>query len=276
MLIEAFEDLANRVGCQVMITTHTPVLARRFAQASLRFVTCKDGQPVIHDGHEDATLTEIRDSLGVLPDHNIKVFFGVEGKNDIIFLTTISKILRDAGEVVLDLEKAVDENHLVFVPLGGSNLDLWVTRLKGFNRPEFYLMDRDTNPPEKPKYYVFAEKIGKRANCTAWTTSRKELENYIHPDTIRSAYPNYLAKGGEFEDVPFLFAQAVHEASNSGQIWTDIVSDPEKLDKKVSNAKRRLCTEFLAKMTPDLLTKIDDKNEIRTWLKAIGTELNAS
>jgi AAA15 family ATPase/GTPase len=275
MLIEAFEDLASRVGCQVLITTHTPVLARRFGQESLRFVTWKDGKPVIHDGHEDATLNDIMDSLGVLPDHNIKVFFGVEGRNDITFLTTISKILRDVGEDVPDLGKAQDSGHLVFVPLGGSSLDLWVSRLKGFNRPEFYLMDRDTNPPEKPRYHAIAEKIGKRANCTAWTTSRKELENYIHPDAIKSAYPKCVASGSEFEDVPSHFAQAVHEASNSGQTWAEIISDPEKLSKKVANAKRRLCAEFVAKMTPELLTKIDAKNEIRTWLKAIGKALNA-
>lgn len=275
MLIEAFEELTNRAGCQVLLTTHTPMLARRFAQASLRYVTRKDGQPVINGGSTEETLAEITESLGVLPDHNIKVFFGVEGRNDINFLTAISKMLRDAGEDVPDLGKAEDDGHLVFVPLGGSSLDLWVSRLKGFNRREFYLMDRDTKPPEKPKYYSIAEELGKRSNCTVWTTSRKELENYIHPDVIKSVCPEYAGVGLEFEDVPMLFAQAVHENSSSPQNWVEVVSDPEKLGKKVSNGKRRLCSEIVARMTPDLLTKIDVGNDIRTWLKAIGATLSA-
>jgi energy-coupling factor transporter ATP-binding protein EcfA2 len=233
----------------------------------------KDGQTVIHDGHADETVSEITNSLGVLPDHNIKVFFGVEGRNDIAFFTVISRILRDAGEDVPDLGKAEDEGHLVFVPLGGNNLDLWVSRLKGFNRPEFYLMDRDTLPPVKPKYHAIAEELGRRANCTVWTTERKELENYIHPDPIKAQYPKYAGAGVEFEDVPTLFAQVVHEASSSDQTWADVLSDPEKLGKKVSKAKKRLNSEFVKLMTPDLLTKVDSKDDVRTWLKAIGAAL---
>jgi len=276
MLIEAFDDLASRTGCQVFLTTHTPMLARRFSQTALRYVTWKDGQPIIHEGHNDETLAEIATSLGVLPDHNIKMFLGVEGRNDITFLTSISKILHNAGEDVPDLEKSEDSNHLVFVPLGGSSLDLWVSRLKGFNRPEFYLMDRDTCPPEKSKYHAIAEEMGKRMNCTAWTTNRKELENYIHPDVIKASYPGYSGAGAEFEDVPMLFAQVVHEASGSPKTWADILSDPEKMCKKVSNAKRRLCTEFVSKMTPDLIAKVDPNNEILGWLKAIGTALKTT
>jgi len=275
ILVEAFEDLANRPGCQVFLTTHTPMLARRFKHTYLRYVTRKNGQPVIHHGNNEETLSEIKDSLGVLPDHNIKVFFGVEGRNDITFLTAISKILHDAGEDIPDLGKAENDGYLVFVPLGGSNLDLWVSRLKGFNLPEFYLMDRDTTPPEKPKYHRIADELSKLTNCTVFTTNRKELENYIHPDVIKQEYPLYKGTGDKFEDVPMLFAQAIHEASGSGKNWAEIVSDREKFDKKVSNAKRRLCTEIVSKMTPELLTAIDTDDEIRTWLKAIGAALNS-
>ena len=52
-----------------------------------------------------------------------------------------------------------------------------------------------------------------------------------------------------------------------------MISDPEKLGRKVSNAKRRLSSEFAAKITPELLTRIDAKNEVRGWLKATGGPL---
>ena len=275
MLVKALEDLAERPGCQVFLTTHTPMLARRFSQHSLRLITLENGKPLVRHGKEEETIKEIVTSLGVLPDHNIKVFFGVEGRNDISFLRIISKMLHDAGEDVPDLGAAEDAGHLVFVPLGGSSLDLWVSRLEGFDRPEFYLFDRDTTPPQDPHYKAQADEINQRPKCKAWHTEKRELENYIHKDLIIAVYSNYAGAGVDFEDVPTLFAQAAHEASPSEHTWVDVLTDPEKRGKKMSNAKRRLCSEFAAKMTPDLLTAIDPNGEVRGWLSEVGVALNA-
>ncbi len=272
MLINALEDLSERSECQVLLTTHTPMLARRFNQDALRLVTQDAGLPVIRYGKEEGTVKEIVKSLGVLPDHNIKVFFGVEGRNDISFLRTISKILHDAGEIdIPDLGKAEDSGHLVFVPLGGSSLNLWVSRLEGFNRPEFYLMDRDTTPPADPHYKALADEMNARAGCTAWHTGKRELENYIHKDLITAEYQNYAGAGTDSEDMPALFAQALHESNASDTTWTDILSNPEKLKKKVSNAKKRLNTDFVSGMTPELLTQVDTNDDVRGWLREIGT-----
>ncbi len=275
MLVKALEDLAARPSCQVFLTTHTPMLARRFSQHCLRLITRRNGVPVVLHGRDEATIKEIVDSLGVLSDHNIKVFFGVEGRNDISFLRIISKILHDAGEEVPDLGAAEDAGSLVFVPLGGSSLDLWASRFKGFNRPEFYLFDRDTEPPEEPRYKAEADVINQRPNCRAWHTSKRELENYIHKNLIVAVYPHYLGDGKAFEDVPMLFAQAVHETSNSGEKWEAVLTDKEKLAKKVSNAKKRLCSEFAEKMTPELLKEVDRDGEVRGWLREVGAALNA-
>ena len=271
LLIKALEDLSERSECLVLLTTHTPMLARRFNQDALRLVTQDAGLPVIRYGKEEGTVKEIVKSLGVLPDHNIKVFFGVEGRNDISFLRTISKILHDAGESdIPDLGKAEDSGHLVFVPLGGSSHDLWVSRLEGFNRPEFYLMDRDTTPPADPHYKPLADEMNARDGCTAWHTGKRELENYIHKDLISAEYQNYAGAGTDFEDMPTLFAQALHESNASDTTWTDILSNPEKLKKKVSNAKKQLNTDFVSGMTPELLTQVDTKDDVRGWLREIG------
>jgi predicted ATPase len=275
LLIKAFEDLADRPSCQVFLTTHTPMLARRFRQDSLRYVYCDNqGRTVIHSGQDDQTLEQIRDSLGVLPDHNVRAFFGVEGRNDIEFLCAISKLLHSAREDIPDLQEAADEGHLVFVPLGGSRMDLWISRLAGLNRPEFYLMDRDNQPPQAPKYEEKVSKPMRERGCTVWTTEKKELENYIHPDVIKAKYPSYTGTGADFEDVPQLFAQAVHEASHSGISWMDVLADSEKCEKKVSNAKRRLNSEFAAMMSASQLTAADPKGEVRSWLKEIGAALS--
>jgi len=276
MLLKALEDLASQDGCQVLVTTHTPVLARRLPQESLRFVTWPDGHPVVRDGATEQTLHDIVDTLGVMPDHAVKVFVGVEGRHDIAFLVAISRILHDAGEDVPDLGRTEEEGSMVFVPLGGSCLDLWISRLQGFHRPEFYLMDRDTCPPKEPKYKKVANELAKRKNCTVWTTDRRELENYIHHDLLKTDFPGYAGVGLETEDVPRLFAQAVHEASGGGSAWEDVVSDAEKLGKKISNAKRRLNSDFVRRMTPSLLTELDAKDEVRGWFRAIGSALRSA
>ena len=273
VLVKALEDLVEMSEFQVFVSTHTPVLARRFNQHALRLVSRDGIHPTIRDGKDEDTIRDIVESLGVLPDHNVRVFFGVEGRNDINFLRIISSILRVTDEDIPDLGVEEDAGRLVFVPLGGSNMDLWTSRLQEFNRPEFYLMDRDHPRPQKPKYYEFAKGIEARAGCTAWTTNRKELENYIHPDVIKKSYPQYAGTGTDFEDVPELLAQAVHESSESTETWDDIKSSPEKLRKKVSAAKRRLNDEFASLMTADLLSLIDTKDEVRTWLKQLGKAL---
>ncbi len=275
LLVRAFQELVEREECQIFVSTHTPVLARRFNNESLRLVTSTGEGPLIRYGSDEDTISAIVKSLGVLPDHNIKVFWGVEGKNDIQFLRTISSMLHNANENVPDLSQEEDMGHLVFIPLGGSNIDLWVSRLEEFNRPEFYLMDRDFPPPQPPKYHQFATQIEGRVNCMQWTTKRKELENYIHPNVIRNKIPNYNGNGEPFEDVPMLFAQAVHELSESEQSWSEVMADAQKLGKKLSAAKRRLNNEIVADMTPSLLHQIDSENEINTWLQEIGSAINS-
>ena len=275
MLIKALEDLSEQPGSQVLLSTHTPVLARRFRQDSLRLITADGAEPSIYGSLDDMTSKMIAESLGVLPDHSVRAFVGVEGGNDISFLRSISRILRESGEDVPDLGKEEDAGRLIFVPLGGSSIGLWVSRLEGLNRPEFYLMDRDTPPPSPPEYDSVAEQLGEREGCTVWTTEGKELENYIHSGIIKCEYPGYSGVGHEFEDVPLLFAQAVHEASSSNMSWADVSSDPTRLEGKMSRAKRRLNREFVGKMTPELLTEIDGKNEVRMWLQEIGAALKS-
>lgn len=273
MLIKAFNDLADAPGYQVFLTTHTPMLARRFEQHTLRYLDDANGKPTIRYGSDKDTLKDIVTSLGVLPDHNVKAFVGLEGRNDIRFLRHISRTIHDADANLPDLGCAEDNGHLIFVPLGGSSLDLWVSRLAKLNRPEFYIVDRDTTPPDDPHYGEKVDKWNERDGCEAWNTEKRELENYIHPDIIRSEYPLYAGTGNDFEDVPLLFAQAVHEASNSSKTWDDVVSDSELLKKKVSRGKRRLNDEFASKLTADQINDRDSANEFSTWLRAIGSAL---
>jgi putative ATP-dependent endonuclease of OLD family len=172
-----------------------------------------------------------------------------------------------------DLEKSEAEGSLVFIPLGGSSLDLWVSRVNGLNRPQFYLMDRDNEPPLAAKYQEQHDMFVGEGH-TAWITGKRELENYIHPDIIKANYPDYEGNGSDFEDVPNLLAKALHVNSGSPVTWEDVEADKEKLKKKESRAKKRLNLEYVSQMTRELLDQNDPNGEVVSWLSQIGNALN--
>ncbi|WP_090141183.1 ATP-binding protein [Limnohabitans sp. DM1] len=272
MLLKAFEQLVEQNRCQVLLTTHTPTLARRVNQSCLRLIHKLDGEPKVELGSNESTLPKVISTLGVLPDNDIKVFFGVEGKHDISFLGHISNILSALEPDIPNLIEAEKSGALVFVPLGGSSLDLWRNRLENMNRPEFYLTDRDAQPPSTAAYQKYVDEWNGRENCTAWITSKLELENFLHLSLLQSEYQNYSGTGADFDDVPALVAEAKHTASESLTPWNELSEKDRK--NKVSRAKKDLNNNLVQKMTPALLTSSDANGEVRGWLRAIGQSLN--
>jgi AAA15 family ATPase/GTPase len=273
LLLEAFEQLVEQGHCQVLLTTHTPTLARRVNQSYLRLITRLEGrEPLIEDGSSDTTLKKIVRTLGVLPDHDVKVFFGVEGKHDISFLKNISMMLAKVEPDIPDLGSEEASGGLVFVPLGGSSLELWINRLQNLNRPEFYLTDRDNPQPKQPKYHQQITAWTAR-EYTAWVTSKRELENYIDLSILQREAPNYCGTGADFDDVPLLFAKATYESVQGVSSWDSLPKEKQK--DKVSTAKKRLNNELARQMTPQLLSSVDPMDEIRNWLRQIDVALRS-
>lgn len=274
LLLDTFKELSSTPGCQVFISTHEPLLARQLESHTLRYVTRNnDRVPIINSGNEEETLLAIIDSLGIIPDHDIRVFVGVEGRNDIAFLNKVSKVLSKSDSEIESLEDAENKGSLLYVPLGGSSLDLWVSRLKGLNRKEFYIFDRDTPPPTAPTYKKQADEINQRANCLAVITSKRELENYIPLNLIKAIYPEYEGNDDDFEDVPELFAKAVHEQSESNIDWDNL--SPDNKEEKIRRAKKRLNGEVISGLTSEMFDLADHNEEIRNFLKQISAAMNS-
>jgi putative ATP-dependent endonuclease of OLD family len=273
MLLDAFQELTEQGYAQVILTTHTPTLARKVDRNFLRLVTLDGGFPKVLLGSEDATLESIKSTLGVLPDHDVKVFLGVEGRWDIEFLKRISKILHATDQTVPDLNLAEASSALIFIPLGGSSMELWTVRLAGLDRPEFYITDRDVAPPADPKYHRHITEWNARTNCTAFCTAKSELENYLHPDAIKAIAPTFPNAIADFDDVPAMLAQTLHTADVNAPAWATVT--PENKKEKASKAKRRLNQECADKMTFALLAQSDPNAEIAGWLRAIGVKLAA-
>ncbi|NBB81388.1 MAG: AAA family ATPase [Verrucomicrobia bacterium] len=267
LLLRALSDLSS--DAQVILTTHTPMLARALPDSSLRYVgRADDGSRSIEVGG-DATNAHFAKSLGVLPDSTVRLFIGVEGPTDIAFLRNIATALRAAGEDVLDLEQMELDGELIFFPLGGSTLALWSSKLHHLNRPEFHLYDRDTAPDKPPKSQKTIDEVNRRDACIAKATGKLEIENYIHKDAIIEIYKERnipliikenFAPGA---DVPVEVARLIHAASDSGKAWEEIL--PEKQKEKESKVKKALCGEAARLMTPELLCEIDPNGDVRGW-----------
>ncbi len=56
-------------------------------------------------------------------------------------------------------------------------------------------------------------------------------------------------------------------------MWGEL--DSEKKEKKISGAKKRLNTDIALQMNTTLLSEVDEKDEIRVWLRAIGEAIKA-
>lgn len=277
MLMRALEELS--IDAQIIVTTHTPMLARVVPENSLRYVSVDtDGKRSILTGG-DETNEQIADDLGILPDNTVRLFIGVEGPTDITFLQNISRVLHDSDDHVPDLGELERQGALIFVPLGGSNLGQWVSRFGRLRRPEFYLFDRDAPPEEKSKYEARIEEFNAEKNVYATATNRREIENYLHPQAIRAAYsqdhpdlvlPESFAAQ---DDVPEIVAKAIHE-KESETPW-DKLSDKKKKSKE-SNVKKRLSSSASAFMTAELIDEVDVDGEVVRWLQMISQMLEES
>lgn len=277
MLMRALDELS--VDAQIVLTTHTPMLARVVPESSLRYLSIDaDGSRSILTGGEETNERIARD-LGILPDNSVRLFLGVEGPTDIAFLQNISKILHGSDQSIPDLEELERQGRLIFVPLGGSNLGRWVSRFRELRRPEFYLFDRDAPPDEEPKYESRIAEFNAVDNTFAVATNRREIENYVHPEAIRMAYSEdhpelALPESFEpFEDVPALVAKAIHQ-KESDTSWDDL-SDKKRKSKE-SRVKDRLSKVASAYMTEEWLSEVDPEGEVTGWLRQIGQMLEQS
>lgn len=273
LLLEALRELAIEDSNQLIFTTHNPVLAGRVDQDSIRFIEkAPNGTRFLAENTED-TLLKIKNSLGVFANHNIKVFVGVEGPNDIEYINEISSVLSQHIPDIVDLRNAEQQGTLVYIPMGGSTLDLWTNRLEGLQIPEIHLLDRDNPPPELAKYQDAADRVNSRGNnCRSFITNKKEMENYIHFEAINAEFGINLSENFQpFDDVPTLVAKAVHEASGAPTAWEEL--DEKKQAKKESNAKKRLNRGAIKNMTLERLNNIDMNSEVLTWIRSISAHL---
>ena len=194
----------------------------------------------------------------------------VEGVNDIEFLRRISLILHRSDCSLPNLAEMEMHGELVFIPFGGGHVRAWAQRLAPLSLPEFHLYDHEL-PPETELRRDAAEIVNKRDRCCAVLTRKRSLENYLHPDAIRSAGGIDISFD-EFDCVSELAARSLY-AHRPGEVSWQLL--PRRSRSRMTNrAKRWLNTAVADRMTAAWLEKSDHEGEIRSWMTSISDLMN--
>ncbi len=248
MLIDSLIKLSKSENRQVIITTHSPEIAKISENENLILIK-KDssGKPQIVSD-EDSKLSNIRETLGIMP-YLTKLVICVEGEHDINFLKNINRNISEFKSII-DLE----EKQISIIPMIGGNLKNWVERhyLKDTNVIEFHLYDSDSNSGRNTEQYRRqVDEINNRPNKScAVLTQKKELENYIPKELYCAHFEDVDCNSildWDNTDLPDFFA------SRTGLKQSDI--------KKIAN-------DCLAKqLTKEHLETINAFTEIKSWFE---------
>lgn len=259
MLVESLKELAVD-NCQVMITTHVPGVAELLPVESIRFINDRTKGSGEINTADESQLDEIAEDLGVIPSSKVKLILHVEGKNDVIFLKYLSKLLYENGLSEINLFK---DKRVAIIPTGGvSNLKDFVNKryLRELGLHELYIVDKDSN--NKIKDTII--------------TKRREMENYIHHRVIK----DYLNKiYPELEDIEWDIDFENPQLELPKEVCKYLESHKEKLGSNHPPREDTLKNWLNAKVTPlmnlDHLKSIGAVDgvsaleEVRSWFQKI-------
>lgn len=172
MIMDTFIDISNNPNHQIILTTHTPEIAKMVSPEQIIFINKNENyEPqIVRD--ENVKIKEIIKTLGILSDINPKLIICVEGPTDVMFLENISKL--ECFKNIIDLQ----ENSISILPLHGGNLKSWVEKnyLDGSNVKEFHIYDSDLDTYKDIINKMNTNYDGRRCGLN---TKRLEIENYI-------------------------------------------------------------------------------------------------
>ena len=189
----------------------------------------------------------------------------VEGPHDIEFLRRISRMLHRHEPAVPDLAHLDDTGRLVFIPVGGGRLAMWVSRFAALGLPEVHLYDRESSPETTLRERIVA-KINRRPGCRGLLTTKRSLEHYLHPATITEIFGLEVSIS-DHEPLADLLAQRLYERHTRSVSWSEL---PKPIRSKRRNrVKHRLHTRCVDRMTPQRLAESDPDGDLVGWLAEI-------
>lgn len=247
MIMESLIEIGSDEKHQVIVTTHTPEIAKMVNKQSLILISKNGSNEPVLIKDEELRLKEIAKTLGVLPTIDSKLVVCVEGDTDANFLRIINKNIEEFRNII-DLE----EEEISFIPMIGSNLMNWVNRnyLDKSNVVEFHLYDGDKEENKKIIDDIKKNNDGRRFGALL---SRREIENYIPIDLIEEEFSielsPYKENWNNFDVSMYIFG---------------------KYKLKEVDIKRRLTGKAAKKITKESLIKHNCFDEIENWFMEIG------
>ena len=271
LLMEAFTSLAARDHSQILLTTHSPSIAKLLPPESLKFLRKQDGRIEIVDSrHCETMLDDIAESLGVLPSitledvSKVKAAVCVEGKNDVSFLQNLNTSIEEFKQIV-DINSL--DVPVILIPLGGKTLQSWVDNnyLKKLKLTEIHIYDRDLIDSNQR---CANDVNGRGGNNYATFTEKHMLDNYIHPKLIEERFniqtpyneSNWLDEWNK-KDVPRFIKAETEKEDYTGNLCS------------ASRAKKVLSEELTGQMTKEHLQELQAFDEIKGWFEKIRDAL---
>ena len=153
------------------------------------------------------------------------LLIALEGVNDIAFMRSVSTILHRHDANLPDFTELETQKKVLFLPIGGGNVKDWMQRFASLHRPEFHLYDRELEPVTSERRLI-VKAINQRPNCHAVLTTKRALENYLHPSTITQACGLDITFNDE-TDVPNLLARHLYarKEGRTGFSYRIVVND---------------------------------------------------
>lgn len=248
MLMRALLEISENTG-QVLVSTHAPGLAGEVPVTGLRLIDMDENKKrLVQSADSDdpaAFYMGLAEKLGMLPDNLVRALICVEGANDVRFLRHISHTLHAADGQIPDLSC---NPCFAIIPMNGGNLrDVVNLHLfKNFRKPEFHIYDRDDNNT----YEKQAEEVNSRGDGSkAVQTSKRTMENYIHPEAIARV------------------TGATIDVTDDNDVVTHMCG---VLGKKKVEVKAILSDEVAPAMTVTEIDERDPDGELRGWLREIA------
>jgi putative ATP-dependent endonuclease of OLD family len=259
-LINALKELSASHNTQVVITTHSPKLAKLLPIDSIRFVKVHNNETQVFNGSNDV-LEEVVSTLGVLSIYSemtIDVLLCLEGPSDVEIINHYFKLL----------ECNSDRERFAIIPLGGGTLEHWVDRkyLKKLNLPEIHIYDNDVD-----KYQDQIDTVNARGdNSWGTLTQNRAIENYLHPKFIKEIYGienDFIDLTSNWQtdwkqmNVSREVSNFLKDLKENGH--THIRGESERV------VKIKLGNEIHSRMTKDDLEDLGILEEIEFWIQKI-------
>jgi len=193
-----------------------------------------------------------------------RVWVVVEDAHAVEFLKRISRVLAQGDATLPDLGQWSLEGTVAFIADNAVSKPALTNSSVG-ELKEFHLLTREIESITVQRG-ALARTVNSRPNCLALVTSKRALENYLHPDAICRAR-GVRIDFGDFDDVLEAAAAATFQADD-GRRWTSLSKRARK--RLRDRTKKWLNRAAVDQMTPRLLAERDPSGEVVGWLRSIA------